>query len=180
MAFKKCDACGGVGWVGNGRSSIFTPEDRFSSKVRKTRSCWIWTSTTNKAGYGIFYLGRKHRIRAHRWAYQNKYGPIPLGKFVCHTCDNRLCVNVKHLFLGTVLENTRDMVRKGRHASVKSTDYLTRGSRQWASKLKEEDIPVIRRLISERVPQTHIAKQYGVSVNAILMIKQNKTWVHVK
>ncbi len=69
---------------------------RFWSKVTKTETCWIWTSTFNHAGYGQFTLDGRTR-RAYQLAYIEAFGPIPAGLEVHHVCANRACVNPAHL-----------------------------------------------------------------------------------
>lgn len=90
---------------------------RFWSKVRKTPTCWLWTASLDRYGYGVFSLGRGKNERAHRYSYKAFYGFVPRGKLVLHRCDNPKCVNPAHLFAGTNRDNTRDMMAKGRHKS---------------------------------------------------------------
>lgn len=58
------------------------------------------------------------RVRASRLVFTEKHGPIPEGLNVLHTCDNTLCINPDHLFLGTLSDNTQDMIAKGRHKFI--------------------------------------------------------------
>jgi hypothetical protein len=73
--------------------------------------CWNWRAGTNNQ-YGAFYIRRKALINAHRAAYLLLVGAFPKDLEVCHHCDNKRCINPKHLFLGTQRENVEDYIRK--------------------------------------------------------------------
>ena len=86
--------------------------ERLASRVIKTTGCWQWLGATH-AGYGVFGFNRQ-MMRAHRVSYELYVGPIPPGLSVLHRCDNPPCTNPDHLFVGTQLDNMRDMCAKGR------------------------------------------------------------------
>ena len=87
---------------------------RFWDKVRETEQCWEWQGARATNGYGHFATRTGQFVSAHRLCWMLVFGEIPEGLLVLHTCDNRRCVNPKHLFLGTHSDNNLDMYRKGR------------------------------------------------------------------
>lgn len=100
----------------------------FWAKVNKTDSCWLWTGATCVRGYGILTF-QGNAWRAHRLSYTLTNCSIPIGMFICHKCDNPLCVRPDHLFAGTQSSNMRDMVAKGRgyHIGYANRTHCKRG-----------------------------------------------------
>jgi len=99
--------------------------ERFWKRVRKTETCWWWEGITN-GRYGRIQ-DNKRSILTHRVAWTLAFGPVPPGLSVLHHCDNTLCVNPDHLFIGTQGDNMRDAAAKGRNVSQKSPERLARG-----------------------------------------------------
>lgn len=95
---------------------IRTLAERFEDKVFRGgyTSCWLWTGAVNSAGYGNIRDDENRTVKAHRASWTLNVGEIPPDKIVCHHCDNPLCVNPEHLFLGTFQDNTSDCISKGR------------------------------------------------------------------
>jgi HNH endonuclease len=138
----------------------------FHTLYEKTVGCWIWKGVIGIHGYGK--IGT-HKT-AHREAYKYVYGEIPKGKQVCHKCDNRLCVNPAHLFLGSIGDNMRDRTEKNRQA---------KGSRIASSTLTEEQVLEIRKLRLQGKEYQELADQFKTGWYNIRMICKNKSWQHV-
>lgn len=116
-------------------------------------SCWPWLSGESGRGYGRFSRGGKRRY-THREAYEITNGSVPDGLYVLHKCDNRLCCNPRHLFLGTHLENIADMVSKGRQA---------KGERNGHAKYTDEIVAmVIAAYKPGEVTQQEVADRFGM------------------
>lgn len=98
---------------------------RFWGNVDRSGECWEWVGYTNK-GRGYITV-RNKKCNAARVAWQIAHGENPGDLCVCHTCDNALCVNPGHLWLGTQLDNIRDRDSKGRQRSVVLTTHCRRG-----------------------------------------------------
>ncbi len=146
---------------------------RFWEKVRKTDTCWLWQASTNQGGYGTFRANGASRL-AHRLSWEEHYGAIPPATMVLHRCDNPPCVNPKHLFLGTQLDNMRDMANKGRS---RSWDQL--GTNHFNVKLDEQRVREIRNRFANGETQVSLAKEFGVSFQNIHLIVRRKKWKHV-
>jgi hypothetical protein len=82
-------------------------------KISNPNGCWEWIGTLDRFGYGYFWFQNK-MIKSHRFS-ADLAGIKIKNQFVCHSCDNRKCVNPSHFFVGKHLENNRDMFAKNRN-----------------------------------------------------------------
>jgi len=94
--------------------------------------CWVWTGIQDPQGYGR--LGG-HRL-AHRQSWEMANGTIEGGLWVLHHCDNPPCVNPAHLYLGTVKENVRDAVERGRMRGPSPREVCSKGHSMEGDNLK--------------------------------------------
>jgi len=92
---------------------------KFISNISES-GCIEWNDRGLRRGYGRFYFYGKS-IPAHRASYIIWKGVDPGKNLVCHSCDNRRCVNPDHLWLGNQSDNLKDMVSKKRHHEQKKT-----------------------------------------------------------
>lgn len=145
-------------------------QERFWKYVEKTDSCWNWTSALTFDGYGEFFLNGQS-VRAHRVSWELTIGAIPHGLHVCHHCDNRRCVRVDHLFLGTNAENVADKVRKGRQSTIRLF-----GEAHGGAKLTTQQVLEMR---AASGTMKALAKRYGVSRASVCRIRKGTQWPHL-
>jgi len=152
-------------------------EKRFWSKVKTGRldDCWLWKGAKTSNGYGSIHVER-HAVRAHRLAFELTFGAIPVGSFVCHSCDVRLCCNPLHIFLGSAKDNTRDMVAKGRSLRGRMMEKR-RGERNPRAKLNQIQVEKMRaRFAKGGITKTELARRYGISESQVRGIINQKNW----
>jgi hypothetical protein len=140
---------------------------RFAEKIQLNdeNGCWEWTGCVTSTGYGKFGINGS-TTPAHRAAYELFVGKVPKWFEVCHHCDNRMCVNPGHLFIGTHFDNMQDCVEKGR----------LRGGNH---KLTEEDVMMVSGLLRAGLKHGQIASRVGVSTTAVWKIYSGNTWRHL-
>lgn len=141
--------------------------ERFWSKVSTggLDECWLWHGGITK-GYGdIRFAGVTYK--AHRISFLLANGSIDDALLICHKCDTPLCVNPRHLFMGTNIENNRDSAIKGRRYDTKLSPDIVRAARA-------ECIPNDR-----TYGYSALAKKYHVNPGAIWQAVNRTRWEHV-
>lgn len=162
-------------------------EKRFWKKVLRSldpNKCWLWRA--GKLGlYGGFRYGPRMHL-AHRMSWMFAHGELPPPHVkVCHKCDNRLCCNPSHLFLGTQQQNIADMVSKGRQARGEALSKIlvvtsAKGVDLPLHKLNDGQVIDIReRYAAGGIRQHQLATEYGVSYQVIGYVVRGQAWKHV-
>jgi len=148
-------------------------EARFWSKVNVSTvdDCWEWQASKKDTGYGQIYVDGGP-ARAHRISWELTQGEIPEGLLVLHRCDNKICVNPNHLFIGTHSDNLVDSYNKGRN--------YPRGEQKSGAKLKGAEVLEIRRLYATgKITQNKLARLFEVHEGAVSNIIYRHTWKHI-
>jgi hypothetical protein len=171
----------------------------FFKRTHLRGDCIEWKDCLNAKGYGIIAQNGKARL-AHRVSYQLTRGNIS-NLCVCHTCDNPVCVNPNHLFLGTRADNNKDMINKGRqcrgmakslimknvaargnkNGSRTHPEKIVKGERHPRAKLTTQDVLEILDLHSSLIyKQKELVVLYCISPAVISQIVNRKWWKHVR
>lgn len=152
------------------RAHPLSGHPRIWRKIKWEGRCLIWTGTVNYGGYGQVSIDGRKRL-LHRLSWETARGPIPDGLWVLHKCDNRRCVRMSHLFLGTHADNMADCVRKGRQR---------KGTVIECAKLDDDKVRQIRDLYSRGgISHAKLGLAYGVDAKAIANAVNRRTWKHV-
>lgn len=142
--------------------------------------CWysenhldITSNGYRRIRWGVPVAGVSPKFRLHRFVYEFFKGPIPDWGVICHRCDDPLCFNPDHLFLGTHRDNARDKILKGRQKTV-------RGEAVGLAKLKSSDVLEMREIHAKgHISYKTLAKRYGVSWTTVRRAVLGETWGHL-
>lgn len=139
----------------------------FPIKYIIKNNCWECISHKTNKGYPRFrYKGKQYQI--YRFIYEYLNDKIPKNKVIRHKCHNKLCINPKHLILGTIQDNINDTVKANRQA---------KGEKIGISKLTKHHV---RYILNSQKSGNSISKELNVSASTINRIRQGKTWRHIK
>lgn len=147
--------------------------NRIEVRYVEKNGCWEWTGSLGARGYGrLKYKGKFYL--AHRLSHLVFNGPIIRGNLVCHHCDNPICINPSHIYSGTMADNVRDMVLRGRHGAMKPG--VRSGEKNPNAKLSRSKAGVIRSKFSGGQSASSIAREYSVSQRTISDIVNGRSW----
>jgi hypothetical protein len=173
MLSIKCPGCGNpmdFRWVENEIKRLRVVR-RFLARVRKGNDCWEWTGL-KLGNYGIISINRRN-VGAHRYSYMLHVGEIPDGLWVLHKCDNTMCVNPEHLFLGTHQDNMDDKVAKGRQSRG---GWSSPGESNPAAKVDRDTVSRIRKDRERGMNYTMLGQKYGIGKSQAWNICNGKSW----
>lgn len=172
---------------------------RFWSKVKLcahgsdcSECCWLWQAATVR-GYGNFFMpkairqGHTKLMRAPRVCWWLTHGEWPGDLHVLHTCDNPLCVQPAHLWLGSIDDNQKDSMRKGRrptgeaHGLRLHPEATRKGAANSNTKLTPDLVYRIRTLIQAGNKDTAITRMLPIKINrnTIRFIRLRRIWKHL-
>ncbi|WP_416975616.1 HNH endonuclease signature motif containing protein [Streptomyces sp. 4F14] len=147
--------------------------ERIAARTVLDGGCLMYQSKRKtRSGHVTIYRDGQY-IGVHRAAWELANGPVPANLYVLHRCDRPRCVNVAHLFLGTIADNNADRDQKGRHVAL-------RGSANGTAKLDEAAVAQIKLRLTEGESTYAVADAFGVTQSAVWLIRAGRTWKHVE
>lgn len=152
------------------------------SRPSLEHDCIIWTASCSTDGIPQLISVGKQTFSVPRYVLERNLGrKIKNGLLACHTCDNinGPCINENHIYEGTYSDNTRDMLKRGRHISQTNPNWYSRGTQLPQAKLTEKQVLEIDALLNTNMLQTEIAKLYNTSPFTVSSIKHRKRWKHL-
>ena len=150
-------------WVSDMRVDQF-----WNNHIERDNGCWEWQKGKNDRGYGEVSINGIS-LYVHRFAWELLNGEIPGGMCILHKCDNPSCINPDHLFIGTQLDNVRDMLSKGRA----SPPPVHRGTKNNKAVLCEWKVRYIR---ASDLSQRAIARMFGIGKTTVAHVQCGRTW----
>lgn len=131
----------------------------------RPNGCWEWAGVLSTSGYGrVMHRGQRD-VATHRLAWEFAHGPIPDGMCVCHSCDNRACVNPDHLWLGTHKQNMADMAAKRRGRKSMGPTYVSP-----RRKVSESLACAIREDYASGLSLKTVARKHGIGSTTVSKI----------
>lgn len=170
-----CMECEGTFLKTHSRQNYCSEICRLESKLEDGENgCRNYTGALFKSGYGAVRVAGK-TMTAHRLMYTLRKGD-PGELFVCHTCDNRKCANIDHLFLGTCADNTHDMINKGRQQDYSA---MQRGEDRYNASVTNEIAREIKRRALSGERNVDLAKAFGVTESFVSGLRHGRVWKHI-
>lgn len=141
--------------------------------VRGPDDCWPWKAAVLRNGYGTFRIGSltdgtRANVGSHRYSLEIAGRPLSKGKMALHTCDNKRCVNPRHLYEGDAKDNARDAAERG---LLPKNSYPGEGNPR--AKITEADA---RFIFASKESLSVLGRRFGISKTQVSHIKQGRSW----